>query len=425
MSQDLVNLKCECEIRIQTMKCLVVSAYYPLSRSDFAGSFVRDEACELVKNGVTVHVGRWSHISQGIPAKTRVIDRVFVHDVRFKLADFLFSLPDFFELPRPRLSRLKETGIMLSYSRGVEKLVRRHDVDLIHAHFAYPEGLVGLIAKKRTGRPLLVTLHGYDILVEPTVNYGCRLDPEIDRVVGKVLREADGVIAASSATYNAALELGCSPAKLSLIPNAVDFRRFDLKVDKLRARKKLGLESDPIVFTLRAHEPQKGVEYLIRAIPLVLAEVPDAVFVIGGDGSLRRYHQSLADELGVSANVIFTGKIPDVELPYFYLACDVFVIPSLVEAFGLVTIEAMACGKPVIGTNVGGIPDTIIEGLTGFLVSPRDPSGLSEKIVLLLKSCQLRGEMGRAGKETVNRRFNMEERIKRIVRLYESLKRDE
>ena len=405
------------------MKCLVVSAYYPLGRSDFAGSFIRDEACGLVNNGVVVHVGRWSHVSQGIPAKTRIVDGVLIHDVRFNLADFLFSLPNLLELPRPRLSRLKETGILLSYSRGVEKLVRKHNVDLIHAHFAYPEGVVGLVAKKRTGRRLLVTLHGYDILVEPTVNYGCRLDPEIDRVVRRVLREADGVIAASSATYNAAVELGCPSSRLALVPNAVYMKEFC--PDASFAREKLGLRNYPVVFTLGSHEPHKGMEYLIRAIPLVLREVPDAIFVIGGDGSLRNYHESLAKSLVVSGNVVFTGRIARQEVSYYYAASDVFVIPSIVEAFGLVIIEAMACGKPVIGTNVGGIPDTIIEGLTGFLVSPRDPRGLSEKIVLLLKSSRLRGEMGRAGKEIVKKKFNMEERIKRIVRLYESLKRNE
>ena len=404
------------------MRSLLISTLFPSSHSDPSRSFVHDEAYALARNGLAIHVARWSHIRGRLPAGSRVIDGVFVHDVKFTLVDFFFSLPNFFELPRSYISRLKEAVILLSYSRGVEKLVRKHGVDIIHAHFAYPEGFVGLIVKKRTGRPLLVTLHGVDILTEPTVNYGCRLDPEIDHVVRRVLSEADRVIAASTSTYKTALRLGCTRSKLALIPNAVDVKRFDSGIDKFRARRKLGLTDKPTVFTLRAHEPQKGIEYLIRAVPPVLREVPNANFVIGGEGSLRGYHESLAEEIGVSANVVFAGGISHDQLPYFYSACDVFVIPSVVEAFGLVTIEAMACGKPVVGTNVGGIPDTIAEGMNGFLVKPRDPESLAERITLLLESPRLRERMGKAGREIAERKFSMAERIDKILRLYESLK---
>jgi glycosyltransferase involved in cell wall biosynthesis len=199
-----------------------------------------------------------------MPAISRVVDGILVHDVKFGPGDFFGSLLDSsFRLPLSGVSRFKEACILLSYSRGIEKLVRKHDVDLIHAHFAYPEGSVGLTAKNRTGRPLLVTLHGCGVLVEPTVSYGSRIDLEIDHLVGRVLQEADEVIAGSSATYNIALKLGCSRSRLSLIPNAVDLRRFSLDIDKFWAREKLGLADRPIVFTLRPHEPQKGIEYLI------------------------------------------------------------------------------------------------------------------------------------------------------------------
>lgn len=404
------------------MKSLVVSAHFPLSESDFVGSFIRDEACELAKKGVDVHVGRWVHMSERVRAESRTIDGVSVHDVKFSLANFLFASSSFLELPRSFLFKLKETGILLSYGKGVEKLVRKHDPDIIHAHFAYPEGFAGVLAKRRTQRPLLVTLHGYDVLVEPTVNYGCRLDLAVDRVVRTVLTEADGVIAASSATYDAALELGCSSDKLALIPNGVDLRRFALDTDRWNAGRELKLGENPVVFTLGGHEPQKGIEYLIRAAPLVLREVPDAVFVVGGDGSLRSHHESLANELGVRGNVVFTGRIPRERVPSFYAACDVFVLPSIIEAFGLVLIEAMASRKPVVGTNVGGTPDTITDGLNGFLVNSRDSAGLAERIVWLLKDSRLREEMGKAGREMVERKFNMQERINRIIKLYDSLK---
>jgi glycosyltransferase involved in cell wall biosynthesis len=149
--------------------------------------------------------------------------------------------------------------------------------------------------------------------------------------------------------------------------------------------------------------------------------VPNAVFVVRGDGSLRSYHERLAEEVGVAGGVRFTGRIEPSELPFFYSACDVFVVPSVLEAFGLATVEATACGKPVIGTDVGGIPDTITDGLNGFLVKPRDPEVLAEKISVLLKDSGLRERMGKASREIADKRFNIEERTRRIIRPYESL----
>jgi len=367
---------------------------------------------------VGIHVGRWSHIRDKLAVRTRVIDGVFVHDIKFNLANFLLSFSNISKLPRSQLFRPKEIGVLLSYSKGMEKLAKKYNVDVTHAHFAYPEGYVGLLIKNRTGKPLVVTLHGGDILVEPSVNYGIRLNPDIDRVVRRVLRDADRVISASTATYKTALELGCSPSKLTLIPNAVDVKRFHPSVNGFYVREKLGLGNRPVVFTLRGHEPQKGIEYLIKAVPLVLKEVPKTVFIIGGDGSLRSYHESLAKELGVSENTLFTGYIPQEELPHFYAACDVFVIPSVVEAFGLVTIEAMACGKPVIGTNVGGIPDIIKDGVNGFLVEPKDVSVLAEKITILVNDSNLSKRMGKAGRETAEKKFNSENRVVKIIELY-------
>jgi glycosyltransferase involved in cell wall biosynthesis len=405
------------------MKVLLISAYFPIKPDDPARSFVRDEACALSEIGVEVHVARWRYAGRFFHTKDSVVDEIHVHGLKLLSPKNLFI--GFSNLWRLSISlfpvkELGRTGVFFSYGKQVERIIKRYSIDVIHAHFAYPDGFVGLMAKKGTGKPLVVTLHGFDILVEPTVKYGCRLNPEIDRAVRMVLKDADRVIAASSATYRVALELGCSPNKLVLIPNAVDVKRFSLNVNRFYVRAKFGLEENPMVFTLRAHEPQKGIEYLIRAVPLVLKKVPNAVFVVGGEGRLRAYHESLARELGVSGNIVFTGRIPQSELPYFYASCDVFVIPSIIEAFGLVTIEAMACGKPVVGTDVGGIPDIIEDGLNGFLVKPRDPDALAQKIILLLSDSKLREKTGKAGREMVEKKFNIEKRAERIIKVYSS-----
>jgi glycosyltransferase involved in cell wall biosynthesis len=292
---------------------------------------------------------------------------------------------------------------------------------LIHAHFAYPEGLVGLLAKKRTRKPLVVTVHGYDILVEPAVRYGVRLDKRIDTIVSEVLSEADAIIAASRAAFNEVNKIARDADKVHLIPNGVDLQRFSPNIDGSQLRKKLGIEGRSIVFALRHHEPKNGLEYLIRAIPIVAKERDDVVFVIGGDGSLMKFHKQLANALEVRDKVIFTGMIPQDEVPHYYAMSNLTVVPSLQEAFGLVVSEAMACGKPTIGTKVGGIPDQIIDGYNGFLVQPRNPREIAEKILSLLNDPKEARRMGMNGRKIVEEKFDANKRTDKIIQLYSRL----
>ena len=412
--KGLLSLTC-------TFRVALVSAAIPMSPNEVTVSFVFDEARRLAERGVEVHAVRL------VEAKSLGAD-LELYGIRFhgteepRRAVMFFLRHLWRTLPPPgfTISPIWLLNIF-NYGSCVAETVREHDLNIIHAHFAYPEGFVGLIAKRVSGKPLVVTLHGYDILTEHTIRYGSRLDPRVNAMIKKVLKGADAIVAASSAIYNAALEAGCMSHKLYLIPNGIDTKRFNPSIKGTHIREKLNVGKNPFVFTLRVHEPKNGIEYLIRAASLVLEEFPNVFFVIGGDGPLRQYHESLAKELGVSGNVVFVGRIPQSELPCFYVACDMFIIPSVIEAFGLVTIEAMACGKPVIGTDVGGIADIIVDGVNGFLVRPKDPAALAQKIILLLNNSKLREKMGETGREIVEREFNIEKRAEKIIKLYESL----
>jgi glycosyltransferase involved in cell wall biosynthesis len=147
----------------------------------------------------------------------------------------------------------------------------------------------------------------------------------------------------------------------------------------------------------------------------------DVLFVIGGDGSLRHYHEQLATKLGVKEKIMFIGRIPPTEVPYYDAMSDIVVVPSLQEAFGLVISEAMACGKPVIGTKVGGIPDQIIDSYNGFLVQPRDPKEIAEKILRLIENPEEAKRMGMNGRKIAEKKFDISKRIDRIVSLYVNL----
>lgn len=403
---------------MKKMSVAVISSQVGKTPNDIGYSFVFDEAYRLVKRGITVHVVRANMESDSFSFGMHFHGLEKQVDMRGVKS----MLRDFYVYPPTSLLR-KPTTIYWEnlYAATVAEVIEKYGTDLIHAHFAYPEGLVGLLARKRTGKSLIVTIHGYDILVEPSVGYGVRINKRVDAVIGRVLDRADAVVAASHATFNEASRIVNDVNKVRLIPNGVDTRRFRPDLHPICVRRKLGIEGLTVVFTLRAHEPRYGLEYLIRAAPMVVKEKQDVVFVIGGDGSLRSYHQQLATKLGVKEKMVFTGRIPQSEAPYYYAMSDIVVVPSLQEGFGLTVSEAMACGKPVIGTKVGGIPDQLIDGYNGFLVPPRSPAEIARKILFLVDHPEEARHMGSNGRKIVEEKFDVEKRIDKILLLYRKL----
>lgn len=398
----------------------VISGPVGKSPEDITYSFVFDEVYRLAQRGIEAHVIR-SKIE-----KESISYGIHFHGIEKKI-DFKavgLSLRNMTMYPPISLLRNPISIYWENiYALNVSQVIERNDIDLIHAHFAYPEGFVGLLTKKRTGKPLIVTCHGYDILTEPSVKYGIRLSSRFHAIVSKVLNKADAVITASRATFNETTRAVEEPKKVYLIPNGIDIRRFNPNLDCSYIRKKMGIDNHTkVIFTLRGHEPQYGIEYLIRAVPILKRN--DAIFVIGGEGSLRRYHERLAINLGIKEKTVFTGRIPRAEVPYYYAMSDIVVVPSLQEAFGLVVSEALACGKPVIGTKVGGIPDQIIDGYNGFLVKPKDPKEIAEKILWLIKHPDEAKRMGINGRKIVEKKFDIDKRIDQIISLYKMLLTD-
>lgn len=404
------------------MRVLVVSGSFPLSAKQVRYSFVFDEALRVSKRGVSVHVAR-GIMSILNERRDMVIEGMYIHNFSRKIDASIISVSakNLAILPPKVLFYPRAIFATLPYSWFITKLMRTYEVDFVHAHIAYPNGFVALIAKHKARKPLIVTLHGSDILTDPSVSYGMRLDQTIDMIIRKVLKEADVVIAASTATYREALRAGCQSEKIMLIPNGVDLDRFNSKINGRRIRNVLSVVDKPMVFALGAHVPEHGFEYLIEAAYSVLKERPDVFFVIGGDGPLRPWYEEKAKSLGIDKNVIFVGKIPPEDLPCYYAASDLFVIPSLVEAFGLVIVEAMGCEKPVVGTKVGGIPDIIKDGLNGYLARPRDSKSLAEKILFLLENPNIAKRMGKEGRRLAQENFDIEKRINKILTIYSEL----
>ncbi|MEU1504199.1 glycosyltransferase family 4 protein [Kitasatospora sp. NPDC005748] len=199
-------------------------------------------------------------------------------------------------------------------------------------------------------------------------------------------------------------------ARMVQLPPGVDEQTFHPDSGGAELRRRLGLADRPVVVCVSRLVPRKGQDTLIEAMPQILAEVPDAVLLIVGDGPYRADLEKLADARGVRHAVRFTGAVPWSELPAHYGAGDVFAMPCRtrrggldVEGLGIVYLEASATGLPVVAGDSGGAPDAVLEGETGYVVPGGSPAAAAERIVRLLNDEDLRRRLGEAGRRWVDR----------------------
>jgi phosphatidyl-myo-inositol dimannoside synthase len=277
---------------------------------------------------------------------------------------------------------------------------------------------LGLWLKQWFKLPFVVYAHGNEILAAMK---GSWPKPRF------VLQQADRVLANSHFTAGLVQQVGVDPKRIEVVHPGCDINHFrpmsprkDLKERLLGARYK-----DQVLLTVSGLVARKGHDMVIRALPRLLESVSSITYLIVGDGPCRAQLESLCMSVGVREHVVFAGRIPDEDLPEIYALSNVFVMPSReqlelrdVEGFGIVFLEANACARPVIGGRSGGIPDAIVDGVTGLLVSPNDPEDIANAIKRLLTDRELAVHMGQQGHLRVVRDFNwmrIGERIKGIL----------
>lgn len=231
-------------------------------------------------------------------------------------------------------------------------------------------------------------------------------------------RQVHCFVAASEAVRSLLVHDGIPPDRVVTIHDGIDVGRV-LAEPALNVHAEFWLPTHaPIVGSVGALTAEKGHRYLIEAAALVRREVPDARFVILGEGELRTALQRQIRDLHLDKHVIVPGFRPDVLA--FHKAFDVFVMSSTAEGLGTSLLDAMACSKPVVATDTGGIPEVVRHNETGFLVPPRDPSQLAQAIVQLLKDRALRERFGRAGFERASRTFSAERLVEQLLGVYQA-----
>ena len=298
----------------------------------------------------------------------------------------------------------------------IKTLIKRIKPDILHAHYAINYGLFGALCNFN---PFVITAWGSDVLIVPEARFLSMIKKPIAKYA---LRKADLITCDAQQMKEAMRRLGITPEKITLIYFGVDTRKFSPGEKSEELRAKLGIYDSPTVISLRYLEPLYDIESLIRSTPLVLKEIPESQFVIAGKGSEEKRLRELARSLGVSDDVKFVGFIPNDELPQYLSTVDVYVSTSLSDAgIAASTAEAMACGLPVVVTDVADNKKWVDNGVNGFVVPVKDPKSLAEKIIYLLQNENIRKKFGKINRKIIEERNNYYKEMKKMEDVYKEL----
>jgi len=257
----------------------------------------------------------------------------------------------------------------------VENTIKHHRIhfDLIHAHFTWPSGYIGVMLKKEHGIPLVTTIHENSRLFDQEVRIS-------NPLINRAWSDADALIRVNRKDIPVLKHYN---ERVFSIPNG--FSSSFHRIDTMVARERLGLPQEvKILFTLGVLIKRKGFNFLIDAMEQICRHREDVLCYIGGAGEEKDNLQRQINKLQLGEKVHLLGLVPNDDLPLWMNACDLFVLPSLGEGNPTVMFEALGCGKPFIGTRVGGVPEIITSEVYGLLVEPADASDLAEKITMAL-----------------------------------------
>lgn len=274
---------------------------------------------------------------------------------------------------------------------------------LVHCGRSLPEGLAAALSRLRGGPQYACWAHGEDLTLQMTVSREMRM------LTRWIVRGSVGIFCNSEHTAGLAQEVGVRSDRIHIIYPGVDVERFRPRSGAAQ-RQRLAPGADPLILSIGRLERRKGFDLTVRAVARLRQRFPSLRYLVVGDGPDRDYLRALVRECGVGDQVTFTGKVAEEELPGLYAACDLFVHPNRiegvdVEGFGIVFLEAAACGKPVIGGATGGVPEAVADGETGKLVSGTDEEELAAAISVLVESPAERARMGESGRRRVESRF--------------------
>jgi glycosyltransferase involved in cell wall biosynthesis len=400
------------------LRIICPTYWYPQHATDTQATYVHDINRHLVRRGHRVTVVTPGNSS--MPARES-FDGVEV--VRFPM-----ELPVDLTYGRVAQTRVNLMGkvarvaVMAHYLeaqfRATLAVARERGADVIHAHWAIPTGPAAVSAARRLGLPSVITMHGGDVYVNPEQGYDFPTRWYVRPALRWTLRKAGALTAITEDCRQHALRAGAPTRSMHLVFNGTDLRRFSPAPAGATADPRFGPN---MIFACRQLFPRKGIRFLIEAAAQLKPRFPDLQVVVAGDGFERPDLIALAERLDIERDVTFLGWVANSDLPPYYRAAAVSVIPSLEEGFGIPAAEAMGCETPVVASDAGGLPEVVEHEVTGLIVPRGDSSALAEAIGSLLADPVRRASMGRAGRERALRLFDWDRSAEQFEQIYASI----
>ena len=406
------------------MKVLVLATTFPRWKDDATASFVLELCKGLAGQGHEMIVLAPHHEGAVLVEE--------VHGIRIYRFPYFWPrkyqrlcygggiLPN---LRRNRLMFVQVPFLFLSQLFHAIQLMRRERVDTIHSHWIVPCGIVGSVCHALFKCRFIITLHGSGDIFSARKVY-------FRPVMKWVLGTSDVCTVNSYATARAIQEIEGLNHNMLVIPMGVElgFPRLETVSSTSVDISPVHVTESPVILSVCRLIDWKGVGYLVHAMALLKDRFPQAMLIICGDGPEREKLEKLAKDLGLTENISFEGYVPHDKLTDYYRSASVFVLPSILikntgetEGLGVVLLEAMSYGVPVIGSDVGGIPEVIEDGENGFLCRPEDSHDIAAKIEKLLTDDSLRRKFAQNGALIVKDRFSWTAVVEKFEAVYERL----
>jgi len=310
----------------------------------------------------------------------------------------------------PRLDRAISAGL----ARRLHEYIKFGNFDVVHGQDIYSSmALLSIHSARKRKIPSVLTCH--------SVHKSGGIWRLIYRPIISAMEHANRVIAVSGAAKGFCVALGVPGDKIEVIPNGVDLSIFNTNVDGSAMRSKLNVKQGPLVATAIRLVKRKGPEHLVNAFSKVLKKMPNAKLAVAGGGTEAASLRAQIKKLGMGKSVFMLGKLQREEVARLMVAADVFVLPSLFESFGLVLLEAMAVGTPVVCTRTQGALEIVKDGEDGLIVPPGDDDALADAIVRVLSDRQLAKRLMTSGQKTVHEKFSWEKTAKKTLALYRTV----
>lgn len=309
-----------------------------------------------------------------------------------------------------------KAGVRSLRSELLESLRRIHaevSLDLVHAHVLFPTACAAVPAASQLGIPVLATAHGSDVHTHSENNRIIR------RLVRKAVASSSRTLAVSHGLAREIRALVGEGPRIEVNHLGVDLEKFRPTTCRRRLRERLGLPPDGVGICMVGRlVKEKGVNELFRAFVRLRAQDPECWLLVVGDGPIKATLEGWAREAGVASALHLTGSRPHGEIPNLLNSADIFTLPSYDEGLPNTILEAMACGLPVVATDVGGVSDAVVDGESGLLIQPARIDALTDALARLVSDSDLRQEMGQNGREIARDRFTWKKSARRLFSIY-------